>query len=567
MEKKTTVRLSFVAISVLVLLACLFPSFKYYAKSVAVREEYVKTDPDILKHIVNLGLDLQGGMRLVLEIDRSNIDKEHDKDLLDRAFTVIENRINKLGVAEPTVQKQGNDRIIVELPGLKDEESAKNVIGRTAQLEFMLLREPTELDHAITVIDNAMAGKLPKDTTATAAARDTTTQKVKEQQTLAEKIFKGTAAPKESTTAAAKEAESTSLAAAPIQSFKDLLVPMGDQIAVRMENIGQVNTIMVRPDVREALERAGLGGNKFLWSHDTVRAEGALNRILYYVKGSPEMRGDAISDARGSIDQSGMRAGAAKIDLEMNAKGARRFSAVTAVNVNKFLAIVLDSTVYSAPRIIQKISGGRAEITGNFSIQEATNLAIVLRAGALPAPVKIIEEQAVGPSLGQDSISKAAFAGLIAVLFIIIFALIYYRLSGAIALVALAINILAVLAIMALLNATLTLPGIAGLILQLAMGIDANVIIFERIREEDRMGKTPRAAIESGYKMATWTIIDSHFTALITSAILYWKGTGAIKGFAVTLSLGILSNLYTALFVTRVPQDIIVGKNRKNLSI
>jgi SecD/SecF fusion protein len=567
MEKKTTVRLSVVAISVLVLFACLFPSFKYYAKSVPAREEYVKKDPNILKHIVNLGLDLQGGMRLVLEIDRTNIDKEHDKDLLDRAFTVIENRINKLGVAEPTVQKQGNDRIIVELPGLKDEEAAKNVIGRTAQLEFMLLREPAELDHAITVIDNAMAGKLPKDTTAAAAAHDTTAQKTKEQQTLAEKIFKGTGAPKESTAAAAMAAESTSLAAAPIQSFKDLLIPMGDQIAVRMENIGEVNSIMVRPDVREALDRAGLGGNKFLWSHDTVRAEGAVDRVLYYVKGSPEMRGDAISDARGSIDQTGMRMGGAKIDLEMNAKGARRFSAVTAANVNKFMAIVLDSTVYSAPRIIQKISGGRAEITGNFSIQEANNLAIVLRAGALPAPVKIIEEQAVGPSLGQDSISKAAFAGLIAVLFIIVFALIYYRLSGAIALVALAINIVAVLAIMALLNATLTLPGIAGLILQLAMGIDANVIIFERIREEDRMGKTPRAAIESGYKMATWTIIDSHFTALITSAILYWKGTGAIKGFAVTLSLGILSNLYTALFVTRVPQDIIVGRNKQKLSI
>ncbi len=565
MEKKTTVRLIIVAFSVLALLGCLFQTFQYYAKPVPVREAYVKTHPNILKQIVNLGLDLQGGMRLVLEIDRTNVDKEHDKDLLDRAFTVIENRINSLGVAEPTVQKQGADRIIVELPGLKDEESAKSIIGKTAQLEFMLLREPTELDHAITVIDNAMAGKFQKDTTV--AGKDTTSQQSKEQQSMAEKLFKGKGAPAESTAATAKAAESTAEAAAPAQSFKDLLVSMNDQIAVRMENIDQVNTIMARPDVKEALERAGLGGNKFLWSHDTVHAEGTIERSLYYVKGTAEMRGDAIKDARGSIDQTGMHPGAGKIDLEMNSKGARRFSAVTAANVNKFLAIVLDSTVYSAPRIIQKISGGRAEITGNFNIQEANNLAIVLRAGALPAPVKIIEEQEVGPSLGQDSINKAAFAGLIAVLFIIAFALIYYRLSGAIALCALAINILAVLAIMALLNATLTLPGIAGLILQLAMGIDANVIIFERIREEDRTGKTPRAAIEAGYKMATWTIIDSHFTALITAAILYWKGTGAIKGFAVTLSLGILSNLYTALFVTRVPQDIIVGRNKQKLSI
>jgi protein-export membrane protein SecD len=566
MEKKTRMRLFVVVASVLLLAYFLVPSAIYYAKSVPQREEYVKTHPNILKKIVNLGLDLQGGMRLVLEIDRTNIDKDQDKDLLDRAFTVIENRINALGVAEPTVQKQGKDRIIVELPGLKDEEAAKNIIGRTAQLEFMLLREPIQLEHAINIIDNVIAGKAEKDTTGAAVGRDTATQKTKAQQAMAEKLFKGAESGKD-TTKIADTTDTAALADNRTNSFKDLLVGSQDQIAVRMDNIARVNAIMARNDVREALERAGLGGNKFLWGHDTVHAEGAQNRTLYYVKGSPEMRGDAIKDARGNIDPSGMRAGGSKVDLEMNSKGARRFSAVTAANVNKFLAIVLDSTVFSAPRIIQKISGGRAEITGNFSLPEANNLAVVLRAGALPAPVKIIEEQTVGPSLGQDSIDKAALAGWIAVLFIVLFAIIYYRISGAIALAALAINILAVLAIMAVLNATLTLPGIAGLILQLAMGIDANVIIFERIREESRTGKTPRAAIEAGYKMAYWTIIDSHLTALITSFILLWKGTGAIRGFAITLILGILSNLYTALFVTRVPQDIIVGKNKQKLSI
>lgn len=566
MEKKTTMRLLVVVASVLLLAYFLVPSAIYYAKSVPQREEYVKTHPNILKKIVNLGLDLQGGMRLVLEIDRTNIDKDQDKDLLDRAFTVIENRINALGVAEPTVQKQGQDRIIVELPGLKDEEAAKNIIGRTAQLEFMLLREPIQLEHAINIIDNVIAGKAEKDTTGAAVGRDTATQKTKAQQAMAEKLFKGAESGKD-TTKKADTTDTAALAENRTNSFKDLLVGSQDQIAVRMDNIARVNAIMARKDVREALERAGLGGNKFLWGHDTVHAEGAQNRTLYYVKGSPEMRGDAIKDARGNIDPSGMRAGGSKVDLEMNSKGARRFSAVTAANVNKFLAIVLDSTVFSAPRIIQKISGGRAEITGNFSLPEANNLAVVLRAGALPAPVKIIEEQTVGPSLGQDSIDKAALAGWIAVLFIVLFAIIYYRISGTIALAALAINILAVLAIMAVLNATLTLPGIAGLILQLAMGIDANVIIFERIREESRTGKTPRAAIEAGYKMAFWTIIDSHLTALITSFILLWKGTGAIRGFAITLILGILSNLYTALYVTRVPQDIIVGKNKQKLSI
>ena len=564
MDRKTTIRLLVVIASIILMVVFLYPSFVYYSKPLPEREEYVKTHPAIFKKIVNLGLDLQGGMRLVLEIDRTNIDKTQDKDPLDRAFTVIENRINGLGVAEPSIQKQGKDRIIVELPGLKDEKRAKDIIGQTAQLEFMLLRDPVQLEQAINVIDNVMAGKVSKDTTGgAAAAADTTAQKAKAQQALAEKLFKGEEKGKDTAvkedTAALEEAEAT--------SFKDLLTGQEGQIAVRMDNIGQVNDILRRKDVREALERVGLGSNKFLWSHDTVMAQGVPHRSLYYVKGTPEMRGDAIKDARGTIDQNAMRGGGAKVDLEMNSRGARRFSAVTAVNVNKFLAIVLDSTVYSAPRIIQKISGGRAEITGSFSIAEANNLAVVLRAGALPAPVKIIEEQTVGPSLGQDSIDKAILAGWVAVLFIIVFALIYYRISGAIALGALTINILAVLAIMAGLNATLTLPGIAGLILQLAMGIDANVIIFERIREEDRIGKTPRAAIEAGYKMAYWTIIDSHLTALITSFILLWKGTGAVKGFAVTLILGILSNLYTALFVTRVPQDIIVGKNRQKLSI
>jgi SecD/SecF fusion protein len=566
MDRKTTIRLLVVIASIILMGVFLYPSFVYYSKPLPVREEYVKTHPAIFKKIVNLGLDLQGGMRLVLEIDRTNIDKTQDKDPLDRAFTVIENRINGLGVAEPSIQKQGKDRIIVELPGLKDEQRAKDIIGQTAQLEFMLLREPVQLQQAIDVIDNVMAGKLSKDTVGKAAAADTTALKAKAQQALAEKLFKGEEKKKDSAihtdtadTAAMEEAEVT--------SFKDLLSGQEGQIAVRMDNIARVNDIMARKDVREALERVGLGSNKFLWSHDTITAQGVPHRSLYYVKGTPEMRGDAIKDARGSLDQNAMRGGGAKVDLEMNSKGARRFSAVTAVNVNKFLAIVLDSTVYSAPRIIQKISGGRAEITGHFSLAEANNLAVVLRAGALPAPVKIIEEQTVGPSLGQDSINKAVLAGWVAVLFIIVFALIYYRISGAIALGALTINILAVLAIMAGLNATLTLPGIAGLILQLAMGIDANVIIFERIREEDRTGKTPRASISAGYKMAYWTIIDSHLTALITSFILLWKGTGAVKGFAVTLILGILSNLYTALFVTRVPQDIIVGKNRKKLSI
>jgi len=566
MDRKTTIRLLVVIASIILMVVFLYPSFVYYSKPLPEREEYVKTHPAIFKKIVNLGLDLQGGMRLVLEIDRTNIDKTQDKDPLDRAFTVIENRINGLGVAEPSIQKQGKDRIIVELPGLKDEKRAKDIIGQTAQLEFMLLRDPVQLEQAINVIDNVMAGKLSKDTAGAVAASDTTAQKAKAQQAMAEKLFKGEEKKKD-TAIKADTADTAALEEAEVTSFKDLLSGMQGQIAVRMDNIGRVNDILARKDVREALERVGLGNNKFLWSHDTVMAQSVPHRSLYYVKGTPEMRGDAIKDARGSLDQNAMRGGGAKVDLEMNSKGARRFSVVTAVNVNKFLAIVLDSTVYSAPRIIQKISGGRAEITGNFSIAEAHNLAVVLRAGALPAPVKIIEERIVGPSLGQDSIQKSVLAGLVGGLLVIFFILVYYRLSGVIAVLVIILNVFGVIAVMAGLNATLTLPGIAGILLQIGMGVDANVLIYERIREELRTGKTVRASIKAGFERAFVTIVDSNLTTIATALILYWKGTGPIKGFALTLTFGLCISLFLALFMSKVLFDIVFANAKDKMSI
>jgi protein-export membrane protein SecD len=542
----------------------LIPSIIYYAKSPEERITYLRDNPKVGQKIINLGLDLQGGMRLVLEIDRSKLEKADDKDVLDRAYTIIENRINALGVSEPSIQKQGKERLIIELPGLKDEETAKNVIGKTAQLEFNLLREPAQLERAISVIDNVVAGKLEKSPEA--GKQDSTTAKEKEQQELGEKLFKGsdTDSAKTDTTDTSKGQENPF---ATSKSFKDYLVQISDQVGVRVEDIGKVKELLARTDVRQAIDRAGLGANSFLWSHDTTQVQGQVFKTLYYVKSSPEMRGDMISDARASIDQGGVNMGKAKVDIEMNNKGAKRFSSVTAANVNKFLAIVLDSSVYSAPRIIQKIPLGKAEITGNFSMPEARDLAIVLRAGALPAPVKIIEERTVGPSLGQDSIDQALYAGLLGCIFVIVFTLIYYRLSGGIALVALAINILAVLAMMAMFNATLTLPGIAGLILQVAMGIDSNVIIFERIREELRIGKKVRSGIDLGYKMATWTILDSHLTALITGVIIYWKGTGALRGFAITLIFGLLTNIFTSLYVTRVFQNIVFEKHKEKMSI
>ena len=563
MKKNSPLSILLVLAAVALTVYFLIPSFIYYSKSPQEREVYAQNNPRIFRKILNLGLDLQGGMRLVLEIDRSNLEKDAQKDVLDRAYTIIENRINALGVAEPVIQKQGKDRIIVELPGLKDESVAKSVIGRTAQLKFKLLREPAQLERAISIIDNALAGKMEKDS---AAPEDTSAKKAEEGQKLAEQLFQGTDAARDSAAAGGMDTTSGNKDEV-VTSFKELLVQIGDQIGVKTDNVPRVQMIFQRDDVRHALERAGLGGNSFLWGHDTTKVEGTLYRVLYYVKSSPEMRGDIIKDAFASIDQTGMRAGGAKVDMEMNSKGARRFSSVTAANVNKFLAIVLDSTIYSAPRIIQKIPLGRAEITGSFTMEEAKNLAIVLRAGALPAPVKIIEERTVGPSLGQDSIAKGIFAGLVGSAVVFIFILIYYQLCGAIALIALILNVLIVLAIMSGVHATLTLPGIAGIILNIGMGVDANVLILERIREELRVGKTVRSAIDAGYDRAFVTIIDSNLTTLITAFILFWKGTGSIRGFAITLIFGIVSSLFTALIVSRLMMNGISGKNNAKLSI
>jgi protein-export membrane protein SecD len=561
MKKNTPIRILLVVATVVVAIYFLIPSVTYYSKAPEQRDLIRQNQPNILKKILNLGLDLQGGMRLVLEIDRSKLENRDDKDVLDRAYTIIENRINALGVAEPIIQKQGNDRIIVELPGLKDEAAAKSVIGKTAQLEFNLVREPDQLRRALKVIDNVLTGKDGPAISDSSEKADSLDKK--EQEAIANRLFKSEQS--KGTAEDSSKAESSTSAI----KLKDLLVQVGDQVAARMDHVGKVNAILNRDDVQQALKRAGLGSNSFLWDHDTTKLgnSGYGYRVLYYVKGTPEMRGDVIKNAQATIGQSDMRGSAAKVDIEMNAKGSRTFSSVTAANRDKFLAIVLDSTVYSAPRIIQKIPFGKAEITGSFTMEEAKNLAIVLRAGALPAPVKIIQEQVVGPSLGQDSIEKGLFAGLIGAVLVMLFMLIYYRLSGVIALVALAVNILIVLAVMAGIHATLTLPGIAAIILLIGMNVDANVIIFERIREELRLGKTVTNAIKSGYETAFVTIMDSNLTTLITAFILLWKGTGPIRGFAVTMILGIVASLFTALFVFKVLMDLFFQKNKNTLSI
>ncbi|KMQ51509.1 Protein-export membrane protein SecD [Chitinispirillum alkaliphilum] len=544
MKKNKLLRIGILVAVVVSSIVFLIPTFQYYSKTPEMQQAFRQENPQLFQRILNLGLDLQGGMRLVLEVEKQG---DEDRDVLDRAYAIIENRVNELGLAEPTIQKQGSDRIIVELPGLTDVDAAKAIIGTTAQLEFKMLRDAAQLQRAIGVIDNAVAGI--EESEAAEAEEDTSAEQ-RQQQELADELF-GTAEDSD------EEAEE------PRESFRDLLVAMGEQVAVRLDHVGRVNEILSRPEVRNALDRAGLSDNSFLWGHSVINDGNREFRNLYYVRSYPEMRGDVIRDARASLNHQGMRAGAAIVNLEMNAQGARTFSSVTEKNTNKIMAIVLDNTVYSAPRINERISGGRAQITGNFTLEEANQLAIILRAGALPSPVEFIEERVVGPSLGQDSIEKGVMAGVVGAALVVLFILGYYKLSGVIAIIALAINMLIVLAVMAGFGATLTLPGIAGLILLIGMAVDANVIIFERIREEIALGKTVRSAIDSGYSSAFVTVMDANLTTLITALILFWQGSGPIRGFAITLIFGIIASLFTALFVSRVMMDLFFQKKSK----
>jgi preprotein translocase subunit SecD len=374
-----------------------------------------------------------------------------------QAVETIRNRIDQFGVAEPTIARQGDDRILIQLPGIQDPERAKALIGRTALLEFKLV------DDTVTP-EAAAAGQLPPD---------------------AEIVY---------------------------QRVTD-------------------------PETK--IER----------------------RTPYVVKRRTLLTGAELNRAEVTSDPNSV--GNWQVAIEFNSVGARIFGEVTEQNVGRQLAIILDGNLYSAPRINERIPGGRAVITGRFTVEEARDLAIVLRAGALPAPVQILEERTVGPSLGADSIRQGLRAILASAAIVFLFMLVYYRLSGLIADVALGLNLLMLLACMAAFGATLTLPGIAGIALTIGMAVDTNILIFERIREELRVGKTPRAAIDAGFSRAFRTIIDTHVTVLVTAAILYNFGTGPVKGFAVSLFVGITASLFTAVFFTRLLFDLIYGGRRR----
>jgi protein-export membrane protein SecD len=508
---------------------------------------------DLKAKTLRFGLDLQGGMHLVLQVDKSKLSEKEAADAVDRALEVIRNRVDQFGVSEAQVQAQGEDRIIVQLPGIQDIDRARELIGQTALLEFKLLAPVSAIQEAATRIDAALVAKgkgatAPDfvDTTAVdSAIASTDTSAV------------------DTLLAEATEDEEAS------RPFSHYLGFQGqsdqDNPLVREADVRAVQALLAEPEVQRLIP----AGTQFAWGREKRDlGTGDEFRDLYLLKKNPELTGSAIQNATVQIGLDQDNPNAPGVELTLTRAGRRTFTRVTGENIGKRLAIVLDGQVHTAPNIRDRIPSGTASITGGFTDKDAEILKIVLRAGALPAPIEILEERSVGPSLGKDSIDAGVQACWIATAVVFLFLIVYYRISGVFAATALGLNLLLILAVMVAMGATLTLPGIAGLILTLGMSVDANVLINERIREELRLSKTIRAAVDSGYSRAMASIVDGNATALLTSLFLLFYGTASIKGFAVTLMIGLALSMFTAIIVTRVFFDVMIAKfNLRTLSI
>ncbi len=520
---------------IVVLLAAIYgllPTFKAVSIPHAEREA-AKANPERLAEIdkidskaIRRGLDLKGGMYLVLEVDQTGMDANQAADALKRVKEIISNRIDKFGVSEPEITTFGTGRIIVKLPGLQDPERAKSLIGKTARLEFRLVRQNEELQDALTRLDQAFAGEV-----AAPAGGDSLA--------MADQQF---------------EVE---------HPFSHLVVTQPG-IGSTPLYISDENTERVQAMLDDPRAKSRLRGVEFQLGMDALTIGGATRmRPLYLVDGAASVSGDQLTEALSSANNE--RPGLWQVNFSLNNRGAREFARLTGENVGRALAISLDGRISSAPTIQSRIAGSGV-ITGNFTNAEAADLALLLRAGALPTDVVIAEERTVGPSLGADSIRLGVNASLLGAALVVLFMIVYYRLSGIVAVAALVANILILLAVLAQFNLVLTLPGLAGIALTVGMAVDANVLINERIREELRKGKTVRAAVQVGYHNATRTIVDSNLTTLISGVVLLWFGTGPIKGFAITMSIGILTSMFTALIMTHVIMDLMTqnqgGKQR-----
>lgn len=453
--------------------------------------------------------------------------KEQESDAVTRAIEIIRNRVDQYGVSEPSIQKQGSRRIIVELPGIAKEEEAKNLVQGRALLEFKLVKESDFAFPIMNRIDEVLAGNTQTDTTE--AQQDTTAADMTEEEFAKEHPF-----------------YSVARLADPQGRIPDTYVKESDR--------AKVLELLSRPEIKNVVP----DNIEFLFEANPIVGDDGENYYrMYMVNKQPELTGGVIVDAQSNIDP---QTTGAVVYMQMNAEGSREWARITGANIDKRCAIVLDGVIYSAPVIQNKIAGGNSQISGLADLEEAKLLEIVLKAGALPAPVDIIEERTVGPSLGQDSIAQGFNSTIIGFLLVAVFMIFYYRKSGTLADLTLMFTVLFIMGILAGFQATLTLPGIAGIILTIGMAVDANVIIFERIREEQSTGKTIKASIESGFQNSYSAIFDANITSFFTALILYQFGSGPIQGFALTLMIGIISSLFSSLIITKLMMEFMVSR-------
>ena len=603
----------------------IYPTYQYYTMSDESKTKMAYGDMKTLRaEAINLGLDLQGGMYVLLEAEISTLvrklaSKKPDElmkaitdaeqraadlqtdffnefetlannrelrliryytdlstsrdnksvinalklqrdDAVSSALEIIRNRVDEFGVAEPNIQKYGKNRIIVELAGIDDADRARKLIQRTASLEFTL------------VMNEKLQSTLEKIDAILLAADDfeppvdvESIQITDEPTDAVDEIFSELDNAKD-----VSDIISTPADILKESPFSGYLRGLPGGLGVMSSEYNKVKSLLEREDVKSIIPRDG----RFLWASRFEKApidesNFVEYRLLYFVRNNPEISGGMVKNPQATIASAGTDvSGQWVVNLEMTPEGARKWSRFTGANIDKQVAIVLDEKIFMAPFIRGKIPGGRTQISGFSDANEAKDISNVLRAGELPAPVYIIEERTVGPSLGADSIASGRQAMLVGFIIVLIFMVLYYQKSGFIANIALVLNVIIVIAILAGINATLTLPGIAGLILTIGMAVDANVIIFERIREELDVGKTVRSAIDSGYQRAFITILDANVTTLIAAFVLAWIGSGPIKGFAITLSAGIVCSIFTAVFVTRTVYMIMTyNKPLEKLSI
>ncbi|MGB0542343.1 MAG: protein translocase subunit SecD [Longimicrobiales bacterium] len=499
---------------------------------------------------LKLGLDLQGGMHLVLEVDDPDgtMTAEAKSDMIDRVDRIIRTRIDEFGVEEPLIQKVGGERLIVELAGIDDEEQAKGIVQRNAFLEFKKVLPTSDMDGALRRVDRAIVASLGVDSI-TALGRAV----VQEETSNLENLLFGTDTASVDSAAAAADSAAAAVADS-IEAEENALRPFSSLLLVGDIEGTYLVAAADRPIAEMFLamsevERAFPRDQIMLWGSELVGQAAQTYYRLYVLEEDSFLTGEELEDATAMRDP---QFNQSQVQFEFSRAGGRQFARFSGANIGNYLAIVLDNEVMSAPVIRDRIGArGQIEMGQGTPLEEARDLALVLRAGALPARINIVEERTVGPSLGQDSIDQGRIAGMVGIGLVVVVMIAYYGMAGFLAVGALGVYVLLVLGGLAGLNATLTVPGIAGLILSIGMAVDANVLIFERIREELDHGRATRTAVDEGFQHALSAIVDANITTLITALILFQFGTGPVQGFAVTLSIGIVASFFSALFVTR----------------